>query len=268
MKSQKSVALVTGASSGIGLEMARILAAQGHPLVLVARSEAKLNELGAALRKEHGMPVWTFALDLGTSTAASSLYEFTKRQGIEVELLINNAGVGLYGEHVELDATRLGQMLQLNVATLAELSVLYGAEMKRRKSGKILNIASTAAYQPTPFFAAYGASKAFVLNFSEALAEELRDYNVTVSCLSPGPTDTGFFGEMDKRGLEIAHFSKSGREGARAVAEVGLETMRKGKLSRIVGFFNWVQAAGARFAPRWVVAKFAKALLRPSAGFV
>jgi len=244
--------------------MARMLAAQKHPLVLVARGEAKLNELAAALRKEHDVPVWTFPLDLGTSSAAGALYEFTKQNNIEVELLINNAGVGLYGEHTTLSALQLGQMLQLNVTTLAELCVLYGADMKSRSSGRILNIASTAAYQPTPFFAAYGASKAFVLNFSEALAEELRDHNVTVSCLSPGPTDTGFFGDIDQRGLQIAHFSKSGRQDARAVAELGLNTMRKGELSRVVGFFNWVQAASARFAPRWVVAKFAKALLRPA----
>jgi short-subunit dehydrogenase len=144
--------------------------------------------------------------------------------------------------------------------------MLYGAEMKARGSGRILNVASTAAYQPTPFFAAYGASKAFVLNFSEALAMELADHGVTVSCLSPGPTDTGFFAEIEARGVSSAHFDRAARHDARTVAQIGLDMLDAGALSRIVGAKNKLRAFSARLAPRAVVARFAKNLMRASAG--
>jgi short-subunit dehydrogenase len=262
MKRETGVALVTGASSGIGREFARKLAAQGRPLVLVGRDEARLHEVAGALGKEHGVAVRTLALDLGRTGAARQLFEFTEREGLEIEILINNAGVGLYGEHVELALERVEQMLQLNVGTLTDLCLLYGAEMRSRKSGKILNVASTAAYQPTPFFAAYGASKAYVLNFSEALAMELGDHGVTVSCLSPGPTDTGFFGEMDARGVGISHLAKSQRVDASTVAQVGLDALMAGELSKIVGAMNAFRAWSSRFAPRTMVAKISKGIMR------
>jgi short-subunit dehydrogenase len=136
--------------------------------------------------------------------------------------------------------------------------------MKARGRGRILNIASTAAYQPTPFFAAYGASKTFVLHFSEALAKELEDFGVVVSCLSPGPTDTGFFGDMDRQGLSNDHFEKKSRHGAAYVAQVGIETLFNGDLSRIVGAKNYWRALSSRLVPRTVTASIAKGVMRSS----
>jgi uncharacterized protein len=188
--------------------------------------------------------------------------DFTTSLGVEVDVLINNAGFGVYGEHVELEAARVARMLQLNVTTLTELCLAYGQGMKARGRGRILNVASTAAYQPTPFFAAYGASKAFVLNFSEALAKELEDHGVTVTCLSPGPTDTAFFGDLERRGLRNVHFEPAARDSAAVVAKIGLEALFQGRLSRIVGTKNYWQAWSARLAPRSVVASIAKNMMR------
>ena len=257
-------ALITGASSGIGRELARLLAARNHPLVLVGRNQARLAEVADAIRADHGVAVWTLAVDLGRPDAAREVFELTTAKGIEIELLINNAGVGLYGDHADLPRERVDQMLQLNIGALCDLCLLYAAEMRQRRSGRILNVASTAAYQPTPFFAAYGASKAFVLNFSEALAMELAEHGVTVSCLSPGPTDTGFFGEIDAQGVHNGHFAKAGRHDARAVAEIGLATMMAGDLSKIVGAKNYLRAWSARLAPRTMVARLSKGIMRSS----
>jgi uncharacterized protein len=264
MQHENGVALITGASSGIGRELAFLMAARRHPLVLVARNGARLAEIAATLRAEHGVPVWTLAMDLARPGAAREVHAFTTSNRIEVELLVNNAGVGVYGEHADADAEPMGAMLQLNVTALSDLCVLYGAEMKRRRSGRILNVASTAAYQPTPFFAAYGASKAFVLNFSEALAMEMADHGVTVSCLSPGPTDTGFFSDIDARGVDSAHFARDARDGAREVAQIGLDMMMSGSLSKIVGTRNYLRAWSGRFASRAMVARFSKGIMRSS----
>jgi short-subunit dehydrogenase len=258
--------VVTGASSGIGFEIAKKLAARSQNLVLVSRDERKLKEVAAAIHRDHpAVVIHVLAVDLAAPQAATRVFEFTEQLGLEVDVLINNAGVGLYGAHVGLDRDALARMIQLNVLSLSELCSSYGEGMKRRGRGRILNVASTAAYQPTPFFAAYGASKAFVLNFSEALAKELEDYGVSVSCLSPGPTDTGFFGDMDKRGLDNDHFDKSSRHTAADVAQAGIETLFSGRLSRIVGTVNYWRAWSARIAPRSVVASYAKKLMRTSA---
>lgn len=256
----RGTTLITGASQGIGRELALLLAAEGHALVLVARNEARLLALAAQIRSTHAVAVTTVALDLAAPDAARTLFERTR--GTVIETLVNNAGVGIYGEHTELAPDRLDQMLRLNITTLSELCLLYGAEMKTRRSGKILNIASTAAYQPTPWFAAYGASKAFVLNFSEALAMELRDHGVTVSCLSPGPTDTGFFGEIDAAGVANPHFEKSGRDDVRKVAQIGVDMLATGQLSRIVGAKNKLRAWSARIATRAMVARISRGVMR------
>jgi short-subunit dehydrogenase len=153
-------------------------------------------------------------------------------------------------EHVAMDPQRLQQMLQLNVVTLAELCHHFGAQMKRRRSGRILNIASSAAYQPTPYFGAYGASKAFVLNFSEALAKEMEDHGVSVGCLAPGPTDTAFFDGVDPRRIAGGHhFGKAGRADPRDVAAAGVELLLGGGLTRVVGLTNRVMVLSNRFVP-------------------
>jgi short-subunit dehydrogenase len=259
MNREMGAALVTGASSGIGRELARLLGARKHPLVLVARSGDKLAELAAEIRAEHGACVWTFAIDLSRPGSAREVFDFTNEAGVAIELLVNNAGVGIYGDHAELAPERVASMLQLNVTTLAELCNLYGERMKLRGSGRILNVASTAAYQPTSWMAAYGASKTFVLHFSEALAMELAEHGVTVSCISPGPTDTGFFGEID-RAVRSDHFAE--RDGAAKVATIALDTMMSGELSRIVGAKNYLRAFGSRIVSRAMTARIAKGVMR------
>jgi short-subunit dehydrogenase len=260
MNREMGAALVTGASSGIGRELARLLGARKHPLVLVARSGDKLAELAAEIRAEHGASVWTFAIDLSRPGSAREVFDFTNEAGVTIDLLVNNAGVGIYGDHAELAPERISSMLQLNVTTLAELCNLYGERMKLRGSGRILNVASTAAYQPTPWMAAYGASKTFVLHFSEALAMELADHGVTVSCISPGPTDTGFFGEFDASGAQSEHFAA--RDDVKTVAAISLDTMMSGELSRIVGARNFIRALGSRLVSRAMTARIAKGVMR------
>jgi len=261
----KQVSLVTGASSGIGLEMAKQLAARSHDLVLVSRDAAKLQRAADVVRRSHeAVTVHVLAEDLATRGAAQRVFEHTEQLGSNVDVLINNAGVGAYGEHVEVDLEQVARMLQLNIISLIELCALYGRQMKARGKGRILNIASTAAYQPTPFLAAYGASKAFVLNYSEALAKELEDFGVSVSCLSPGPTDTGFFDDMDASGVGISHFEKGVRAAAEGVATVGLQAMFSGRLSKIAGIGNYWRAWSSRIEPRSFVASVAKGMMRDS----
>ncbi|MCX8997458.1 SDR family oxidoreductase [Rhizobiaceae bacterium BDR2-2] len=258
---ENPVVLITGASSGIGLEMARQLAARHCELVLAGRRRAELDRLADGLRAAHGVEVHAIAIDLGDTGAAARLYDEVQRLGLAVDWLVNNAGVGLYGNHAALDSAELERMLQLNVVTVSALCRLFGADMLARRSGKILNIASTAAYQPSPYFAAYGASKSFVLNFSEALAKEFEDYGVSVSCLSPGPTATAFFRAVDAQGTTTSHFQN--RDEPAYVAEQGIELMLRGGLSRIVGRKNFWRALSTRFAPRSVVANIAKRVLAP-----
>jgi uncharacterized protein len=257
--------IVTGASSGIGFEMAKSLAGLAHDLVLVSRAEDKLEQAARQIRELFpAVTVHTLAVDLAAPDAGQRVFELTEKLGVEVDVLINNAGVGVYGEHVDLERAALDRMLQLNITSLCELCLLYGQQMKARGGGRILNIASTAAYQPTPFFAAYGASKAFVLNFSEGLAKELEDFGVTVSCVSPGPTDTAFFADLDGRGLSNDHFEKGARDRASDVARIGLEALFSGRLSQVVGKKNFWLTNMNRFAPRSMVARIAKGLMRTS----
>lgn len=257
--------IVTGASAGIGFEMAKSLARLSHNLVLVSRAGGKLEQAAAQIRELYpAVVVHTLAVDLATADAGQRLFEMTEKLGLEVDVLINNAGVGVYGEHVGLERTALDRMLQLNITSLCDLCLLYGQQMKARGGGRILNVASTAAYQPTPFFAAYGASKAFVLNFSEGLAKELEDFGVAVSCVSPGPTDTAFFAELDGRGLTNDHFDKGARDQAADVARIGIDALFSGRLSRVVGAKNFWLTTMNRFAPRSVVARIAKGLMRTS----
>lgn len=261
----KTFSIVTGGSGGIGLEMAKQLAAMAHNLILVSRDGDKLQKAAATIKQLHPETiVHTLPVDLATANGARLVFDLTTELSVEVDVLINNAGVGLYGEHLELDPAKLASMLQLNVLSLCELCLLFGQQMKARGKGRILNIASTAAYQPTPYFAAYGASKGFVLNFSEALAKELEDFGVTVACVSPGPTDTAFFGEIDRGGADTNHFDKRSRDTALHVAAVGIDTLFSGRLSRIVGTRNFWRAWIGRVVPRSVVANYAKALMRSS----
>ncbi len=184
-----STVLITGASSGIGLEFARIFARERHDLVLVARSREKLENLANELS---WVKTTIIEKDLSISGSPQEIYDELLWKSIQVDLLVNNAGFGDFGYFHEWDLSKYQQMIDLNIRTLTDLSYLFGRDMVSRKSGKILNVASTAAFQPGPLMSVYFATKHYVLAFSEGIAEEWKDYGVTVSALCPGPTESGF----------------------------------------------------------------------------
>lgn len=190
---QTKTILLTGARSGIGLEMARILASQKYRLILVSRGNDRLEEIAPELREKTGADILVHGLDLSLPRAADNSVANCASLQFQIDILINYAGFGLLDEHVNLEPEKLRQMLQLNVVTVTELCQILGAKMKQRRAGIILNVASMAGFQSTIYFAAYGESKTFVLCLSEALAKELEDYGVRVCCLAPWPTDTAFY---------------------------------------------------------------------------
>ena len=248
----KKVALVTGASAGLGVDFARQLSKRGHRLVLVARRKERLEELARELGNARAV-----AIDLSRKDAAVKLLADLEANGEIVDVLVNNAGFGLIGRFAELDAKRERQMIDLNVATLTDLCRAVAPGMIKRKSGAILNVASTAAFQPGPKMAIYFATKAFVLSLSEALHEELKPHGVKVSCLCPGPTRTEFGDVAGFGGNGV--FDRVAMESAEVV-RIGLQALDKNRAVAIAGFVNKVGALSTRFAPRSVVRKIAGAI--------
>lgn len=242
-----STALVTGASSGIGEEFARVLAEQGANLVLVARREDRLKQLADELRSAHGVAVHVEALDLGAPDAAAELHRRTSDAGLAVDLLVNNAGFGVYGPHMAIPWERERQMLQLDIVALAQLTKLYVADMLRRGRGRVIQVASIGAYQATPTYAAYSAAKAYVLSFGEALDYELRGTGVRSTVLSPGVTKSEF---LEVSGQPLQPYHRMTMMSARAVVEIGLRASLRGKPSVIPGLANKIAAFSLRFAPR------------------
>ncbi|MFL6741612.1 MAG: SDR family NAD(P)-dependent oxidoreductase [Sphingomicrobium sp.] len=246
------VALITGASAGLGVEFARQLAKRGHRLVLAARRKERLEDLAKELGNARAI-----AIDLSKAGSAAKLLADLAANGEQVDVLVNNAGFGLIGRFAELDAKRQRQMIDLNVTTLADLCRAVAPQMAKRKSGAILNVASTAAFQPGPNMAVYFATKAFVLSLSEALHEELKGRGIKVSCLCPGPTRTEFG--------EVAGFGGSGlfeRLAMQApdVVEAGLKALDKNRAVIVTGWLNKAAAASTRFTPRAWVRKIAGAI--------
>jgi short-subunit dehydrogenase len=246
------VALVTGASAGLGIEFARQLAKRGHRLVLAARRKERLDALAGELGNARAMTI-----DLSKQDAATRVMADLEAHSESVELLVNNAGFGLIGRFAKADAARLRQMIDLNVGTLTDLCRAVAPAMIERKSGAILNVASTAAFQPGPKMAVYFATKAFVLSLSEALHEELKPHGVKVTCLCPGPTRTEFG--------DVAGFGGNGMfdkvaMNAPKVVEAGLKALDRNKAVVIPGLINKVGAASTRFAPRSTVRKIAGAI--------
>jgi len=237
-------ALITGASSGIGKELARIHAERGGNLIVVARRQDKLNELKVELEEKHGINVTAFVKDLSEAGAAKALYHEIKATGIQVDYLINNAGFGLRGKFHELPWERQLQMINLNMVALTELMYLILPDMLARNSGKILNVSSTASLMPGPLQAIYFATKAYVTFLSNGIAEELHDTNITVTNLMPGATETEFAqtSGMDKTSLFKNTVS------ARSVAEDGYNSMIDGKLDEISGLTTAQKMMGA-FVP-------------------
>ena len=245
----KKVALITGASAGLGVEFARQLAKRGHRLVLAARRKDRLKELAKELGNARAV-----AIDLSKKDAAAKLLADVEANGEAVEVLVNNAGFGLIGRFAELDAKRERQMIDLNVGALMDLCRAVAPQMIARKSGAILNVASTAAFQPGPRMAVYFATKAFVLSLTEALHEELKPHGIKVSCLCPGPTRTEFG--------DVAGFGGNGlfdhiAMNADDVVRIGLKGLDKNHAVVVAGWLNKITAASTRFAPRPIVRKIA-----------
>ncbi|WP_028968915.1 SDR family NAD(P)-dependent oxidoreductase [Sphingomonas sp. URHD0057] len=243
------VALITGASAGLGIEFARRLAKRGHRLVLAARRTDRLDALAKELGNARAV-----GIDLSKLSAAAKLMAEIQTAGEEVDILVNNAGFGLIGQFAELDAERLRQMIDLNVGTLTDLCRSVAPGMIARKSGAILNVASTAAFQPGPKMAVYFATKAFVLSLSEALHEELKPHGIKVSCLCPGPTRTEFG--------DVAGFGGNGlfdrvAMNAKDVVEAGLKGLDRNRAVVVAGWMNKLVAASTRFAPRPIARKIA-----------
>lgn len=253
-------ALITGASSGIGLELAGILAEKKHNLILVARREDILLDRKAAWEQQFGIHVETCALDLSLPGSAGGLHDFCTARGLRVGILVNNAGFGDYGafDAAKLDTYR--HMLQLNVTTLTELTGLFLEGMKQRGSGRILNVASLAGFMPGPNFAVYAASKAYVMHFTEALNYELRGSGVSATVLCPGITETGF---VSRAGMASAALAQGGLMDARSVAQTGYDGMMAGSLNVVPGWKNKLSAFACMTTPsREVLLRIAGAIFR------
>jgi len=245
------VALVTGASAGLGAEFARQLSARGHRLVLAARRKDRLDALASELGNARSIEI-----DLGRPGAAAELVANIERAGETIDLLVNNAGFGLTGRFAGQDPRRLREMIDVNCGALTELCRAVAAQMVERRSGSILNVASTAAFQPGPGMAVYFATKAYVLSFSEALHEELRGFGIKVSALCPGPTATEF-GEVAGFGRPIPSFAVAE---AAAVVRAGLRGLDRNAAVVIPGILNKLSSQGHRLLPRGLLRRIAGAI--------
>jgi len=256
----RPVALVTGASSGLGLELATIAARDGHDLVLVARRRDRLESIGKGLREEFGAAVTIIVRDLAESEAARVVAQEVEARGLAVELLVNNAGLGVHGPFAETPLDRELAMIRVNLVALTELTKRVLPGMIARGRGRILNVASTAAFQPGPLMAVYYATKAYVLSFSEAIASEVAGSGVTVTALCPGPTRTEFGKAAGM--LETRLFRSPLVRDARSVAEAGYLGMKRGRRVVIPGIGNWILAEAVRFTPRRLVTAVSLAVQR------
>jgi uncharacterized protein len=252
-------ALITGASGGIGYELAKLFAKDHYNVVLVARSAPKLTQFADELQRQFGVSTKAIALDLTAAPAPQFLFDQLQREGITVDILVNNAGYGVLGEFAKVRLEESLGQIQLNITALTHLTKLFLGSMIERRSGKIMNVASTAGFQPGPLMAVYYATKAYVISFSEALANELSGTGVTVTCLCPGATDTGFQG---RAGVADTMLFKTLRPmDAKAVARDGYRGMMAGKTLVISGFRNWLLAESLRFSPRKLVTAISRKVL-------
>lgn len=257
-----ATALVTGASSGIGKAMLPLFAADRHDLVLVARRADLLAQEQEALVKRHGVRVHTIALDLGAAGAPAELFARTRQLGVDVDILVNNAGFGLYGDFHSQPPDRQRDMISVNITALTELTRLYVEPMVQRRSGRVLQVASTAAFQPGPRMAVYYATKAYVLSLSEALSFELADKGVTVTALCPGPTTSEFMTVAAYKPPPL--FSKALMT-SEEVAQIGYRALMRGERVAVTGVVNRAMTIGAQLAPRRLVLAVTDALTRSRA---
>lgn len=253
------IALVTGASSGIGKAMLPLFCADKHDLVIVARRADLLEQQKSDLEKRYGVRVWPVVLDLAKPGAPEELFARTRDLGVDVDLLVNNAGFGLYGEFHTQDAVKQREMVDLNVGALTELTRLYVAPMVQRGRGRVLQVASTAAFQPGPRMAVYYATKAYVLSLSEALDHELEGSGVTVTALCPGPTQSEF---MDVASYKQPAFYDKQMMTSEEVAQIGYRAMMRGERLAVAGFLNRMGTVAAQLAPRRLVVRVTGLLTR------
>jgi uncharacterized protein len=250
-------ALITGASGGIGEQLARVFASHGHNVVLVARSQDKLEALAAELSTKHGVKTYPVKADLANPTAGALLVEQLDQQ-LPIDILVNNAGFGDYGEFAAGPLDKQLEMIQLNIATLTELTHRFLPQMLSRKQGYILQVASTAAFMPGPLMSVYYASKAYVLSFSEALREELKGSGVHISALCPGPVATGFQGRADMGQSKLFSNPLNPLMESSTVANAGYAGLMQGQGVIIPGFMNKFLAILPRFMPRAIVPAIVK----------
>lgn len=256
------VTLITGASGGIGEAFARRLARENHNLVLVARSEDKLAKLCDELKAKHEISAHFIAIDLIEYEADLRLFNETEKHGLEVDWLINNAGFGAMGDFAELGLENQLEMITLNVLALVALTHRYLKPMRERKSGTIINVASTASFQPIPYFATYAATKSFVRSFTEAIAEENRAFNINILALNPGPTETGFFDAGNINADVKNSMMQKGMQSPEEVVEAALNAVKLKKDSVVSGWLNWLIASSTNFAPNFLITRVVGGTLR------
>ena len=250
--------LITGASSGIGLELANVYAENGYNLFITARRENNLKELKNSIENKHKVKVDYFPLDLSKPDSAKVLHSKTKELSIKTDVLINNAGFGIFDDFLDSEINKTEMMLNLNILSLTKLTHLYASDMVKQGSGNIINIASMAAFQPVPHLAAYSASKTYVLNFSESIAFELKPKNVFVTVINPGATESEF---ADTAGFKEGEF-QSKIPTSRNLAEFTFKEMNNKKVLSIHGTKNALMAFGQRFVPRSIVTKVAAKMIK------
>lgn len=245
-----ALVLITGASGGIGEELARIFAFAKNDLILVARSKAKLEALATNLQKANGIKCHVLDMDLAKHGAALELYNRVISLNLRPNIIVNNAGFGEVGAFEASGTKNVEEMLTLNIETLTMITRYFLPDLIRQGAGRILQVASTAAFQPGPFMAVYYASKAYVLHFSEALSIELQGTGVTVTALCPGPVPSGF---QERANMKNRLMNLPGILSAQAVAQIGYNALLRGQTYVIPGFLNWLVAFSIRFTPRWLV---------------
>lgn len=253
----KNYTLITGASTGIGYEMAKILAAKNHNLILVARSEQKLKQLQTELIKAFNVEVDYLLFDLSEPNAALDLYSFTKKKNYSVTGLINNAGFGDYGNFVEMPLKKDEEMIAVNITALVGLTKLFGADMVQAGNGRIMNVASLLSFLPFPYYSVYSATKCFVLAFTETVSAELQGTGVTVTALCPGPVETSFHTAAMRKTNAM---STNKPIPADVVAKAGVELFLNGDGKKIVGFMNWFLSNLPRVTPDKLMMKVKKNL--------
>lgn len=253
-------ALITGASSGIGLELAKLFSEKGYNLVLISQNENNLSKAKEVVREAgNNISITTVAIDLAKEDSAEEIYRYTKEKAIEVDVLVNNAGIQVYGNFHEISIEDTMRLMYINMLSVTKLTRLFTADMVRRGSGKVLNLGSTGSFQPVPLNAAYCASKAFVLYLSEGVNEELKGTGVTVTTLCPGATRTNFAKRANIEDIKL--FSGNLLE-AQKVAWIGYKALMKGKPVVIAGLYNKLLATSIRFTPRKIVTALGMKLMQ------